>query len=397
MKNTVFPIKKLSAFLVVAVMTASLAACGPSGTPTPGTPVTPAGTPKATTTATVTARPSSPAATAKPATPAATATAVAGTRTPTATPAATIVTPTVQPTTGPAGQVTPPVVATPGTATPKATAAAGQSPTPIPIVGTPPVSGAPYAPVPIPSIPATTTGPAIIITYPENFASFHTTVNNRDVMVVVQTVNFNLVNKIGQANVPGEGHIVYYLDANPPTQAGGSALTAPGSYFATTSTAMMWANLPFGPHKIAAQLVNNDNTPLSPARWSQIQTYVTYNIGSPAVKIVSPAMGATVSGSSVTVNLQVTDFVVVAKQGQPDLPGQGHIVYYMDVEPPIAAGQTALTGQGTFFSTTDTSHTWTNVPPGVHTFSAQLVTNIDTPLSLPPTLPAIDQVVVTVQ
>lgn len=236
-----------------------------------------------------------------------------------------------------------------------------------------------------------------MITYPENYASFHTTVHNRDVTVVVDVANFNLVERIGQANAAGEGHIVYYLDVDPPTRSGASALTAPGTYYATSATAMIWSNLSLGPHKIAAQLVNNDNTPLSTPAVYQIQTYVTYNIGSPAVKIVSPIMGATVSGSSVTVELQVTDFVVVAKQGQPDLPGQGHIVYYMDVEPPIASGQTALTANGTYFSTTELSHTWTNVPPGVHKFSAQLVTNIDTPLSLPPTLPAVDQVIVTVQ
>ena len=63
----------------------------------------------------------------------------------------------------------------------------------------------------------------------------------------------------------------------------------------------------------------------------------------------------------------------------------------------MAPNQTALTAPGTYASTAAASYTWQSVTPGLHTFSAQLVTNTDTPLSVPPAFPAIDQVTVTVK
>jgi hypothetical protein len=356
MKGKTMYLKKHLVLLVVAALVSVLTACGPA-TPTP------AGTPAATQPV-LTAAP--PAATTAPAT-----------NTPSS------------------PQVIPPIVGTPGLTTPKATAVEGQSPTPVPISGTPQIAGVPGAVTPVPS--QTGTGPSIRILFPEDFASFHTTVTNRDILVVVNVVNFKLVDRIGQANAPGEGHIIYYLDANPPRNAGGSALTAPGTYLATTATSMRWMNVPSGPNKVAAQLVNNDNTPLSPPVFHQVQTYLEFNIGAPNVQIISPANDATVPAGNVAIALQIRDFVVTDKMGQPNLPGQGHIIYYMDADPPMVPGQVATTEQGAYVSTTSVTYTWNNVPPGVHTFAVQLVSNDNTPLGPPPPFPAVDKITVTVQ
>ena len=60
--------------------------------------------------------------------------------------------------------------------------------------------------------------------------------------------------------------------------------------------------------------------------------------------------------------------------------GEGHIIYYIDVTPPMKAGEPALTASGTYFNTTDKVHVWENVSAGRHTFYVQLVNNDDTPL-----------------
>jgi len=92
----------------------------------------------------------------------------------------------------------------------------------------------------------------------------------------VRVSNFNLVDKIGQANIPGEGHIIYYADVQPPTTPGQPALTAPGTYEVSANTSYLWTNLFTGVHTLGVQLVNNDNTPLSPPVIAQ----VTMNVNS---------------------------------------------------------------------------------------------------------------------
>jgi hypothetical protein len=58
----------------------------------------------------------------------------------------------------------------------------------------------------------------------------------------------------------------------------------------------------------------------------------------------------------------------------------GDIVYYLDVEPPFTAGQSALTAEGTYQHSVETSVLWKNLAPGMHSFSAQLVKLDLTPL-----------------
>jgi hypothetical protein len=102
--------------------------------------------------------------------------------------------------------------------------------------------------------------PRVTVLLPQN----RSVLRPGDITVTVSLANFNPVDKLGQANAPGEGHIHYYLDAEAPTEPGKPAVTAPGTYAATSATSYTWKNVTPGTHTFWVQLVNNDHTPLSP-------------------------------------------------------------------------------------------------------------------------------------
>lgn len=86
-----------------------------------------------------------------------------------------------------------------------------------------------------------------------------------DIIVLVQVQNFSLVNKLGEPNVAGEGHIHYFIDVAAPTAEGIPAITAPGTYAPTPNTTFTWTNVTAGIHNLSVELVNNEHTPLVPA------------------------------------------------------------------------------------------------------------------------------------
>lgn len=223
-----------------------------------------------------------------------------------------------------------------------------------------------------------------------------TTVNTRNITVKVETANFKLVSKTGEPNVAGEGHIIYYLDVNPPTALGQPAITAEGSFAHTVSTSHTWTNLSDGPHRLSVELVNHDETPLSSPAIDWVQTYLQYDILAPWVRIVSPKDGSNIPAGNVTVLLEIHNFIVVDRMGEPNLSGQGHLHYFIDVDPPIVSGQPAFTAEGTYADTTAVSWTWHNVGTGTHTFAVELVSNDHLPLYPPSLRPAYDKVTVTV-
>jgi hypothetical protein len=83
--------------------------------------------------------------------------------------------------------------------------------------------------------------------------------------IFTYTYNFQIADKIGQQNKPGEGHYIYYRDITPPIVKGKSAITAEGTYVTTTESRYTWHNISAGEHIFWVQLVNNDNTPLEAA------------------------------------------------------------------------------------------------------------------------------------
>jgi plastocyanin len=105
--------------------------------------------------------------------------------------------------------------------------------------------------------------------------------------------------------------------------------------------------------------------------------------GTPMISISSPKNGADISGDSVTVMVNVSDFNLVNKLGKPNVAGEGHIHYFMDALIPTAPGKPAITAPGTFVPTINTSFVWKNVTPRMHNFSVELVNNDHTPLTPP--------------
>ena len=202
-----------------------------------------------------------------------------------------------------------------------------------------------------------------------------------DVTVQILASNFELVDKLGVSNAAGEGHAHYYLDVDPPTMPGQPAVTAPGTYAATAGTSHTWTNVTAGHHTLAVQLVNNDHTPLTSPVVDEVAIMVTND---PMIDIATPANGV-VMPPSVQVSVNVQNFQLVDDLGEAPAPGEGHIIYYLNTEPPSMPGQPATTDPGSYVATAETSHTWSDLAPGKHTLWVQLVNNDDTPLDPPAT------------
>lgn len=114
----------------------------------------------------------------------------------------------------------------------------------------------------------------------------------------------------------------------------------------------------------------------------------------PVIDIISPAQGGSVVGPDVTVEVELFDFTLVPPTGTEENPGEGHIIYYLDVEPVFVPGQPAIpTDPDAIYAASDQlSHTFEDVAPGNHNVWVLLVLDNHTPV-IPP---AIDQVSFTV-
>jgi hypothetical protein len=114
----------------------------------------------------------------------------------------------------------------------------------------------------------------------------------------------------------------------------------------------------------------------------------------PLIDIISPTQGAIVVGPNVTVEVLVTDFSLVPPTGTDANPGEGHIIYFLDCEPPFVPGQPAIPdGSEVVYAATDESgYTFSNVAPGPHDVVVLLVLDNHIP-AFPP---AIDTVSFTV-
>ncbi|OGO15629.1 MAG: hypothetical protein A2Z02_07035 [Chloroflexi bacterium RBG_16_48_7] len=82
--------------------------------------------------------------------------------------------------------------------------------------------------------------------------------------VLVDVNNFKLVNKPGEPNVTGEGHIHYFLDIDPSVKPGKPSLIDDAIYAESVETIYFWPQVGKGQHTFWAELVNNDHTPLNP-------------------------------------------------------------------------------------------------------------------------------------
>jgi hypothetical protein len=271
-----------------------------------------------------------------------------------------------------------------------ALAACASTPSPTPASPTPTMAPTGTTPIatpapspsasPTPSSSGTPSGtPAIEIVSPGSGNKF----GIGDETVSVQVSNFNLSDKLGQPNTPGEGHIIYFMDADPPVTPGQPAITTPGTYAATAATSYTWHNVYGGQQKFAVELVNNDNTPLNPPVTASISLLVIPEIGPPGLVIVSPRDGSIFTAGDITVTARAANFNLVDKLGQANTPREGHLHYFLDVTAPTTPGLPAVTAPGTYTATADTSYTWPGVGPGMHTLSVELINNDNTPLDPP--------------
>ncbi len=224
----------------------------------------------------------------------------------------------------------------------------------------------------------TSNPPTLTITDPQNGA----TISGTDLMVMIQVTNFNIVDKQGQAAVSGEGHVHYYLDYDAPTTQGQPAVPPSGVIWQTiASTTYTFHNVNAGSHFVSVELVNNDHTPLNPAVTAKVTVTMTSPSG-PTLTLLQPQAGSTITGPNVTVSIQVANFNIVDKQGQPAVTGEGHVHYYLDYNAPTTQGQPAVPPNGTIWQTiASTTYTFHNVTVGSHFVSVELVNNDHTPLN----------------
>jgi len=237
-----------------------------------------------------------------------------------------------------------------------------------------PVAG-PGGPTSIMGFKLGSTSPAVKIVSPVDGSNLPV----GDITVTVEQTNFNIVDKQGQPAVPGEGHVHYFLDVDAPTTQGQPAIPPAGATWATISgNTYTFKNVPAGTHTISVELVNNDHTPLNPPVVQKISVTVDTN---PRIKISTPSNGSVKKAGSITITANVSNFNVVDKQGQPAVAGEGHLHFYMDVQPPTDPTKPAIPTSGVWAHVSGTSYTFDNVPVGLHTFYVQLVNNDHTPLA----------------
>ena len=98
------------------------------------------------------------------------------------------------------------------------------------------------------------------------------------------------------------------------------------------------------------------------------------------VLIINPAMDSTLDSGDISVKAFVEQFDIVDKTSQQNSAGEGHLVFYMDVTPPMKQGESTLSAEGTYAVSTETSYTWKSVGTGKHVFWVQLVNNDNTPI-----------------
>lgn len=215
-----------------------------------------------------------------------------------------------------------------------------------------------------------------------------------NVKVSVQVAGFNIVSKIGQANVPGEGHLIYYW-VQPPTFPDEPAYSEQGSYFTSTSTTATWTNNTPSYWIFSVQLVNNDDTPLNPPVYAEIVsnmavpgkplnspmiTSVSLAASAPSNPLASPQPNTTYM--DVQVNVGTAGIDLVDKNGDPNVDGEGHLYYYWKVEPVIYSSFAGF-GTGYSFISSTGKDRWTNDTPGYRSYSVQLVNNDNSPFDPP--------------
>ena len=216
-----------------------------------------------------------------------------------------------------------------------------------------------------------------------------------DVEVSIEVSGFNLVEKYGEENVEGEGHIIYYY-VDPPTFPFYPAYTFEGTNSnGTINTVFTWRNSPESYDIYAAQLVNNDDTPLNPPVYAMIVSNLlvpgaaetgpaitSFSLDSMPASSPLPSPVPGVSYFDVQISSQISNFEITpADTTSSNAQGQGHYIYYQVVGP-VTVPEVPATLDGNYsYSTSANPFTFLNAAPGYHSYFVQLVNNDETPLS----------------
>ena len=113
--------------------------------------------------------------------------------------------------------------------------------------------------------------PSVTITYPTEGAI----IPAGNITVSADVKNFKLVNKLGQKDITGEGHLRYFIDVPVPTSSGRLATTGVGTFVRSPETSWTWPNVAPGLHNFSVQLANNDYSSVIPLVYATINVTVT--------------------------------------------------------------------------------------------------------------------------
>ena len=113
--------------------------------------------------------------------------------------------------------------------------------------------------------------PSVTITSPTDGA----TIPAGNITVTADVKNFKLVNKLGQMDVGGEGHLRYFIDVPVPASSGKLATTGVGTSVRTPDTSWTWQNVAPGLHNFSVQLANNDYSNVIPLVYATVNVTVT--------------------------------------------------------------------------------------------------------------------------
>jgi len=174
--------------------------------------------------------------------------------------------------------------------------------------------------------PVTISTPQISIISPQNGA----TLPAGNVPVTVSVSNFNIVDKQGQANVAGEGHVHFYLDVSPiPSDPAKPAIPADAKavWAHVSGTSYTFTNVSPGMHTIAVQLVHNDHTPVIPLVTQSVMVTTTGDTVT-ATPVTTTSQAATGGGTTIKINLIAKN--IAFDQSTITVPAGAHVVMTFD-------------------------------------------------------------------
>lgn len=153
--------------------------------------------------------------------------------------------------------------------------------------------------------------PMIDIIKPTDSAKFYGSDLHIEVMIEDFMMN---ASAIGGNNSAGEGHWHLYINGD---------LIGP-----FTGMMVDLSDLPAGIHELKVELVNNDHSPLMPEAMDMVMFEL---LPIPMIEIISPDNGTTLDGSTLELEVEVTNFILNASaiEGM-NIMGEGHYHIYIN-------------------------------------------------------------------